>query len=100
MSSDSTQSAHVDEVEILEQTTIVNEFTGVTVRKLSTKNGERLEVESMRLGFRIRLDALGLEALSWQDDATVSGWLSTPFGPDGDHGPDEPRERNAPSPAP
>ena len=89
MSSEPTRGAHVDEVEILEQTTIVNEFAGVIVRKLMTRNGERLEVESMRFGFRIRLDALGLEALSWQDEGTVSGWLRTPFGPDGDDGPDE-----------
>jgi len=53
-----------DAAQVLAETTIVNEFTGVRVRKLLTRNGERLEVESMRLGYRIRLDALGLERVS------------------------------------
>jgi hypothetical protein len=70
-----------DAAQVLAETTIVNEFTGVRVRKLLTRNGERLEVESMRLGYRIRLDALGLEALSWQAPEVISGWLATPFGP-------------------
>jgi hypothetical protein len=70
-----------DAAQVLAETTIVNEFTGVRVRKLLTRNGERLEVESMRLGYRIKLDALGLEALSWQAPEVISGWLATPFGP-------------------
>lgn len=72
--------------EVLSETTIVNEFTGVKVRKLLTRNGERLEVESLRLGHRIQLDALGLEALSWQQPETISAWLATPFGPEAHNG--------------
>ena len=85
-----------DAAQVLAETTIVNEFTGVRVRKLLTRNGERLEVESMRLGYRIRLDALGIEALSWQAPEVISGaipsaWLASPFGP----GPGNDRELTA-----
>jgi len=64
--------------------TIVNEFTAVRVRKISTRNGERLEVASLRFDSRIRLDALALEGLSWQDAEVISGFLEEPFGPERD----------------
>ena len=46
---------------------IGNEFTGVQVRKVWTKQGERLEVLVPRSGRRILLDAMQLEILTAQD---------------------------------
>jgi hypothetical protein len=64
------------------QTTITNEFTSVIVRKVRTRNGERLEIESVRLPHSIRLDALVLESLTWRSvlDLGEEG-LDTPMGP-------------------
>ncbi|SEH64020.1 hypothetical protein SAMN05192561_1184 [Halopenitus malekzadehii] len=68
-----------------ENTIVVrNEFTEVYVKKVHTGKGERLEVVSPKTGFSIRLDALGLEGLSWQDPETISKFLETPYGPE-DH---------------
>lgn len=64
--------------------TIANEFTTIRVRKVRTRNGERLEVSSAKLGFSIRLDPLELEALTWQDAALFSALLHTPYGPEDD----------------
>lgn len=60
---------------------IGNEFATVHVRKVRTRNGERLEICSPRLGHAIRLDALALESLTWQPMETFSLFLKTPFGP-------------------
>jgi hypothetical protein len=49
-------------------TEIANEFAYVHVRKVHTRNGERLEIESPRRGRLIRLDPLELEAIACQDD--------------------------------
>jgi hypothetical protein len=62
--------------------TISNEFTSVRVRKERTRNGERLEIASSRLGHVIRLDPLELESLTWQNETTFSRLLETPYGPD------------------
>jgi hypothetical protein len=70
------------DVEVEQEFTIVNEFAFVKIRKLRTRNGERLEVEAPRLGHTIRMDALAAEGLSWQSPETVSSWLETPFGPE------------------
>ena len=59
---------------------IANEFALVKVRKVYTRNGERLEIEAPKLGLRIRLDALELESLTWQTTETFSKFLETPFG--------------------
>lgn len=64
--------------------TITNEFTSIEVRKVFTRNGERLEVRSSKLGFAIQLDPLELEALTWQDPAVFSALLRTPYGPEDD----------------
>lgn len=63
---------------------IVNEFTGVRVRKRLTRNGERLEISSPNLGRTILLDPIELESLTWQDAATFSALLETPYGPEED----------------
>lgn len=47
--------------------TIANEFTGVTVRKVQTRNGERLEITVPKTGRRILLDAMQLEIVAGQD---------------------------------
>jgi hypothetical protein len=60
---------------------IVNEFAAVRIRKLRIPNGHRLEIHSPRLGHTVRLDALELEALSWQSQDHFSALLEQPFGP-------------------
>jgi hypothetical protein len=61
-----------------------NEFAEVTVRKVRTQNGARLEICSTRLGFAIRLCPLQLEALTWQSSEAFSGFLTNPFRPGAD----------------
>lgn len=63
------------------KTTIANEFATVTVAKVYTRNGERLEIASPRLGYRVQLDPMELESLSWQPKETFSGFLYHPHGP-------------------
>ena len=60
---------------------IGNEFAFVRLRKIWTRNGERLELEAPKLGYRIRLDPLELESITWQTTETFSKFLETPFGP-------------------
>ena len=60
---------------------IANEFAEVTVAKVTTPRGERLEIESPNLGYRIRLDAVALESLTWQDSELFSELLEEPYGP-------------------
>ncbi len=43
---------------------IANEFTGVKVRKVITRNGERLELATPKFGHRVLLDAMQLEVIS------------------------------------
>jgi hypothetical protein len=64
--------------------TITNEFTSVRVRKLHTRNGEVLEIQSLRVEHSVRLDALVLESLTWLPDKDLAKGLETPFGPDHD----------------
>ncbi len=71
-----------DEVRVIEELSIVNEFALARVRKVRTRNGERLEIHSPRFGYTVRLDALILEALSWQSADTLSQFLETPVGPE------------------
>lgn len=71
---------------------IANEFADIRLRKVYTRNGERLEIEAPRRGYRIRLDAVELESLTWQTADTFSGFLRASLGPEGEEG-------NAPSPA-
>lgn len=62
---------------------IANEFAAVVVRKVSTRNGERLEIRSLGKDSSIRLDAIALEALTWSDALEVGRALETPMGPEG-----------------
>ena len=52
-----------------EQFGIGNEFTGVLVRKVWTKQGERLELTVPKKGYRTLLDAMQLEIVAAQDPA-------------------------------
>lgn len=52
---------------------IANEFAVVRVRKVYTKSGERLEIESPKRGRLIRLDPLELEAIACVDDESFLG---------------------------
>lgn len=61
---------------------LANEYAAVTVRKVQTGNGVRLEIVSPRLGRGIRLDPLELESLTWQSHEVFSEFLRTPFGPE------------------
>lgn len=63
------------------QMELSNEFATVSIRKVYTRNGVRLEIASPRLGRRILLDPLALESLTWQTMETFSAFLQTPFGP-------------------
>jgi hypothetical protein len=65
-----------DEVEV------ANEFAQVRLCKVLTRNGERLEIRSPKLGRGIRLDPLELESLTWQTTETFAGFLEEPFGPE------------------
>lgn len=62
--------------------TVANEFAEVRIRKVHTRNGERLEIDAFRRGFRIQLDALELESLTWQTHETFSTFLRASIGPD------------------
>jgi hypothetical protein len=64
------------------QLELANEFAAVSVRRVNTRNGVRLEIAAPKLGTRIRLCPLELETLTWQSSDTFSGFLSTPFGPE------------------
>lgn len=61
---------------------IANEFGLARVRKVNTRNGERLEISAPKLERRILLDPLELESLTWQTPETFSEFLKTPFGPE------------------
>jgi hypothetical protein len=54
---------------------IANEFTDVEVRRVHTRNGVRLEIYSPRRGTSVRLDAMVLDALTWQEPETFSDML-------------------------
>lgn len=74
---------HHDERDPDEPVIVVsNEFAAVAVRKVATRNGERLEIRSLGQERTIRLDALALEALTWSDALRVGQGLETPFGPE------------------
>lgn len=68
---------------------ISNEFATIRLRKVHTRNGERLEIVAPRRGLRILLDAVELESLTWQTPETFSGFLRASIGRDG--GEDESR---------
>lgn len=50
-----------------EETRVTDGKSDIRISKVSTPKGERLEIASPELGTRIRLDALDLESITWQD---------------------------------
>jgi len=60
-------------VDIVDETVLSAGETGVTVRHIKTPKGERLEVRSATDA--IRIDAMGLESLSWQDQTVFDEFL-------------------------
>jgi hypothetical protein len=60
---------------------IANEFAGVRVSRVETRNGSRLLIESPRSGQWVILCPLELEALTWQGPQTFSAMIGHPFSP-------------------
>jgi hypothetical protein len=58
-----------------EPLTVANEFTEVTVHRVDTRNGSRLLITSPRTGQWISLDALEVEALTWQNTRTLEAMV-------------------------
>jgi hypothetical protein len=57
---------------------IANEFANVHVRKVHTRNGERLEIRSPRRDTLLRLDPMELEAISGLDPESLARLLEDP----------------------
>jgi hypothetical protein len=55
--------------------TVANEFAEVTISVVPYGNGHRLEISSHRWGSAIWLDAVELEALTWQPKSLFSKLL-------------------------
>jgi hypothetical protein len=61
--------------------TITTVFRWGRGRKSRPRNGERLEISSLRVPHTVRLDALVLESLTWREFSDLAKGLETPFGP-------------------
>lgn len=75
-----------------ESLTVANEFAEVVVRRVDTRNGSRLLITAPRSGRSISLDALELEALTWQNARTLEamvGNAGAPLLPDEPEGDDD-----------
>lgn len=55
---------------------IANEFADVVICKVETRNGMRLEIRSPRRGTVVRLDAVALDCLSFQEPELITALLS------------------------
>lgn len=55
-----------------EPLTVANEFAEVIVRRVATRNGLRLLIQSPKSGRWVSLDALELEALTRQNTTTLA----------------------------
>lgn len=58
-----------------------NEFAEVQIRKVETRNGVRLLITSPKSGHYITLCPLELEALTWQNQKSLSLLINNPYGP-------------------
>jgi hypothetical protein len=61
--------------------TVANEFTEVQVRRVDTRNGSRLLITSPKSGQWITLDALEVEALTWQNTSTLAAMVGNMYRP-------------------
>jgi hypothetical protein len=66
-----------DDLEVVAEFTIVNEFAAVRVRKVRSRGGERLELHSPRHGEFVRLDATVLESLAHQSVKVLSQFIDS-----------------------
>ncbi|WAC89672.1 dihydrodiol dehydrogenase [Mycobacterium sp. Aquia_213] len=64
-----------------EPITVANEFTEVVIRRVDTRNGSRLLIRAPRTGRWISLDALEVEALTWQNPATMAAMVGNSQAP-------------------
>lgn len=64
-----------EDLDVIDEFSVVNEFAAVRVRRVRSRNGERLEIHSPRFEKTVRLDATVLEALSWQTSETLSAFV-------------------------
>ena len=64
-----------------EPLTVANEFTEVAVRRVDTRNGSRLLITSPKSGQWITLDALEVEALTWQNAHTLAAMVGNMHAP-------------------
>jgi hypothetical protein len=64
-----------------EPLTVANEFTEVVVRRVDTRNGSRLLISAPRSGHWISLDALEIEALTWQNSRTLAAMVGNSRAP-------------------
>lgn len=60
---------------------VANEFTEVVVRRVDTRNGSRLLISAPRSGQWITLDALEVEALTWQNPRTMAAMVGNSYAP-------------------
>lgn len=68
-------------VDVLPLTEIDDDDAVVAVRRVETPKGARLELEALESGKRIRLDAVTLECLTWQDRSTFATFLESQLRP-------------------
>jgi len=64
-----------------EPLTVANEFTEVVVRRVDTRNGSRLLITSPKTGQWITMDALEVEALTWQNASTLAAMVGNMHAP-------------------
>ncbi|WP_370498732.1 dihydrodiol dehydrogenase [Mycobacterium sp. pR1184] len=64
-----------------EPLTVANEFADVVLRRVDTRNGSRLLITSPKSGQWITLDALEVEALTWQNPRTLAAMVGNMFAP-------------------
>lgn len=60
---------------------LANEFAEIVVRKIETRNGERLMISAPRSQRSILLCPVELEALTWQTPDVFSAMISLPGSP-------------------
>lgn len=60
---------------------IANEFTDVVLHRVDTRNGSRLLISSPKSGQWITLDALEVEALTWQNTRTLAAMVGNVHAP-------------------
>ncbi|OBB93442.1 dihydrodiol dehydrogenase [Mycobacterium sp. 852002-40037_SCH5390672] len=64
-----------------EAISVANEFTEVVVRRVDTRNGSRLLISAPKSGQWITLDALEVEALTWQNPRTLAAMVGNSHAP-------------------